>query len=348
MRRLLGFLLRIAFVTPILRFLNRRKITVLMMHGVAADREDDGWQPLWPRLTPARLDLVLGQLARHYRFISLDEAVDVIAGRKAPPRNGLVLTFDDGYRNNVTEALPVLQKHAAPAAFFIATGFVETRESYWIDRLDYALQQAPEDARLIEALGRTYDLRNLDRAALAEGYRRLRLGVKNSVPDDAQMLAEFDRISSELEKAAGTSIRDVIDVDRYVAVATWEQLASVAADGVEIGSHTVNHCRLTGIDHGEVAKQLAESKQTLEQKIGKPCRHFCYPNGDHDPAVAALVDAAGYASAVTTDNGLNRVGDNLMTLRRYPMPSGTDAFSNLLAVSGFAELPVIRSVLSRL
>ena len=348
MRRLLGILLRITFVTPVLRFLNRRKITILMLHGVAADREDGGWQPLWPRLTPARLDLVLGQLAQHYQFISLDEAIDVIAGRKAPPKNGLVLTFDDGYRNNVTEALPVLQKHAAPAAFFIATGFVETQASYWIDRLDYALQQAPEEARLIEALGKTYDLRNLDRPALAEGYRRLRLGVKNSVPDDEQMLAEFDRISSELEKAAGTSIRDIIDVDRFVAVATWEQLASVAADGVEVGSHTVDHCRLTGIEHDEVAKQLAESKRVLEQQIDRPCRHFCYPNGDHDRAVAALVGEAGYTSAVTTDNGLNRVGDDLMTLRRYPMPSSTDAFSNLLAVSGFAELPVIRSLAGRL
>lgn len=348
MRRLLGLLLRITFVTHILRFLNRRKITILMLHGVAADHEDAGWQPLWPRLTPARLDLVLGQLARHYQFMSLDEAVDVIAGRRAPVRNGLVLTFDDGYRNNVTEALSVLKKHRAPGAFFIATGFVETGASYWIDRLDYALQHAPEEARLIEALGKSYDLRNLDRQSLAEGYRRLRLGVKNSVPDDEQMLAEFDRISTQLEEAAGTSIRDVIDVDPYVAVATWEQLSGVAADNVEIGSHTVNHCRLTGIDHAEVAKQLAESKEALERKLDRPCRHFCYPNGDHDRAVAALVDKAGYISAVTTDNGLNGVGDDLMTLRRYAMPSSTDAFSNLLAVSGFAELPVIRSVAGRL
>ena len=348
MRRLLGLLLRITFVTHILRLLNRRKITILMLHGVAAEHDDAGWHPLWPRLTPARLDVVLGQLAQHYQFISLDEAVDVIAGRKAPPKNGLVLTFDDGYRNNVTEALPVLKKHGAPAAFFIATGFVETRESYWIDRLDYALQQAPEEARLIEALGKTYDLRNLDRPSLAEGYRRLRLGVKNSVPDDEQMLAEFDRISADLERAAGTSIRDIIDVDPYVAVATWEQLSDVAANGVDIGSHTVNHCRLTGIEHDEVAKQLAESKQTLEQKLDRSCRHFCYPNGDHDRSVAALVDKAGYISAVTTDNGLNRVGDDLMTLRRYPMPSGTDAFSNLLAVSGFTELPVIRRLAGRL
>jgi len=78
-KRLLGLLLRITFVTHILRFLNRRAVTILMLHGVAADHSEAGWSPLWPRLTPERLDLVLGHLSRHYQFISLEEAVEVIA-----------------------------------------------------------------------------------------------------------------------------------------------------------------------------------------------------------------------------------------------------------------------------
>lgn len=345
MKRLLGLLLRAAFVAHILRFLNRRKVTVLMLHGVAGEHPDASWHPLWPRLTPERLDLVLGQLARHYQFISLEDAVEIIAGRRAPVRNALVLTFDDGYRNNVSEALPVLRKHGAPGAFYIATGFVETQASYWIDRLDYALQRAPQEARLIEANGVTYDLRNLDRPALADGYKRLRLGVKNSVPDDAQMLAEFDRISSELERAAGTSVKEIIDDDPYASVASWSQLAAVAGEDVTIGSHTVDHCRLTGIPEGDVARQLTVSKQQLEDKIGRRCEHFCYPNGDHDGAVASQVKAAGYRSAVTTDNGLNAVGDDLMTLRRYAMPTHADAFKNLLDISGFYELPGVRKLM---
>lgn len=347
MKRLIGFLLRVMFVTHILRFLNRNKITILMLHGVAREHAEAGWRPLWQRLTPDRLDLVLGQLAQHYRFISLPEAVDIIAGRKPPRRNALVLTFDDGYRNNVTEALPVLQKHGAPATLYIATGFVETQESYWIDRLDYALQRAPQASRLIEAVGETYDLRDLDGEALADAYRRMRLAVKNSVSDDEQMLAEFDRISTELERAAGTSIRDIIDTDPYVSVATWSQLTDVANDGVEIGSHTVNHCRLTGIPADAVALQLADSKQQLTQQIGQPCAHFCYPNGDYDAAVVEQVRDTGYASAVTTEKGLNRVGDELMTLRRYAMPTHASAFSNLLDISGFRELPGISKMLDR-
>ena len=110
MKRLIALLLRATFVLHIVRFLNRKKVTILMLHGVAGDHAEAGWAPLWPRMTPERLDLVLSQLGRHYRFVSIDDAVDMIAGRKPALSNALTLTFDDGYRNNLTEALPVLEK----------------------------------------------------------------------------------------------------------------------------------------------------------------------------------------------------------------------------------------------
>ncbi|MBT8080887.1 MAG: polysaccharide deacetylase family protein [Gammaproteobacteria bacterium] len=349
MKRLIALLLRATFVLHIVRFLNRKKVTILMLHGVAGDHADAGWAPLWPRMTPERLDLVLSQLGRHYRFVSIDDAVDMLAGRTPALHNALVLTFDDGYRNNLTEALPVLEKHGVPATFYIATGFVETGESYWIDRLDYALQKAPDEARLVDAAGEAHDLRGLDREGLAAAYRRMRLAVKNSVADDEQMLAAFDRISGQLEEAADASISDIIDTDPYVSVASWQELREAAArGGVEIGSHTVNHCRLTGIDAHSVAQQLTDSMQHLEQRVGEGCRHFCYPNGNYDADVAGQVRAAGYASAVTTENGLNAVGDDLMTLRRFAMPGKEDAFTNLMAISGLSQLPVIRRFASRL
>ena len=348
MKRLLALLLRATFVLHAVRFLNRKKVTILMLHGVAGEHADAGWAPLWPRMTPERLDRVLGHFGRHYRFVSLDDAVDMIAGRKPVVDNAMVLTFDDGYRNNLTEALPVLEKHGVPATFYIATGFVETGASYWIDRLDYALQKAPDEARQVEAVGQSYDLRQLDRKQLAEGYKRLRLGVKNTVPDDEQMLSEFDRISGQLEEAANTSIRDIIDTDPYVSVASWQELRDVAQRGVEIGSHTVDHCRLTGVDKERVAQQLTDSMQHLQERVGEECRHFCYPNGDYDAGVAEQVRDAGYASAVTTDNGLNGVGDDLMTLRRYAMPAKDNAFGNLMAVSGLGQMPVLRRIAGRL
>ncbi len=318
------------------RFFNRDKVTILMLHGVAGEHPEAGWQPLWPRLTPADLDRVLAQLAPHYTFVALPDAVAMLRGERPPVRHALVLTFDDGYRNNLDEALPVLERHGARPTLFVATGFTGERRPYWIDRLDYALQKAPDDARLLHAVGRDFDLRGLDRAGLARGYQSLRLAVKNAVPDDAGMLAIFDELSAQLEAAAGTSIDAVLDRDPWAGIAGWDELRG-AAGVADVGSHTVDHLRLDAIEPAEAERQLRESKAAVERELGTDCSLFCYPNGNYNAAVAALVHRVGYRGAVTTSSGLNAIGDDACTLRRYSFPNRATAFANRLAISGLRE-----------
>ena len=86
-------------------------------------------------------------------FVSLGDAVEMLAGRKPLVPYSLVLTFDDGYRNNITHALPLLRRNQVPATIYLATGHVEERRPFSFDRLDYALQHAaPADAA--QAVGR--------------------------------------------------------------------------------------------------------------------------------------------------------------------------------------------------
>ncbi|MBT8080175.1 MAG: polysaccharide deacetylase family protein [Gammaproteobacteria bacterium] len=342
MKKLLRLIVRCFGLVHILRFLNRRKVTILMLHGVAGDHPEAGWQPLWPRVTPGKLDTVLTQLGRHYEFVSLDDAVEMLSGSQPMRNNCLALTFDDGYRNNLTEAWPVLKKHGAPATFFVATGFVGSGRSFWIDRLDYALQTVDDRERLVAANGETFDLRGLARPQLAEHYTHLRLAIKNSVANDDEMLRIFDAISSSLEAKSGSTIDDVIETDPYVSVADWQELADVAREGVTIGSHTVDHFRLDAVPDEVVDSQLARSKADIESNLQRACTLFCYPNGSYTDAVCERTRRAGYRAAVTTEKGLNGIGDDLYRLKRYAMPAKATAFDNLLAISGFSELPLLR------
>jgi peptidoglycan/xylan/chitin deacetylase (PgdA/CDA1 family) len=271
----------------------------------------------------------------------------MVAGERPVIERALVLTFDDGYRNNIREALPVLRKHGAPATFFVATGFVGNGRSYWIDRLDYALQAAPDEARRFEASGLDFDLRGGSRAELANGYRQLRLAVKARIESDEEMLEVMHTLAESLEEAAGTSIEDVIGDDPFASVASWNELGKVAHDGVLIGSHTVDHLRLDGVDEHSMAGQLRYSKAEIEQRLGIECAFFCYPNGNFDAQVVAKTREAGYRAAVTTQRGLNAVGDDVYTLKRYGFPTRATAFDNLLAISGLAEAPVLRRLAGR-
>ena len=343
MKRLLLFLVSVSGLLSLWRYLHRKQITILTLHGVVDDNREARWRPLWERPSAARLDTILGQLSRHFTFLSLDEAVDIIAGRRPPVDYGLVLTFDDGYRNNVTDALPVLAAHDAPCTLFVATGFVESGRAFWIDRLDYAIQHAPDAARDIRHGAFHFDLRGLAREDLRTGYRDLRLAVKEAArDDDDEMLRIFAAMSDALERAGGGSIADVIDDDPFVSVASWSELAGAAADGVTIGSHTRDHRLLAAIPAADIDHQLTASKRDIEERLALECRHHAYPNGSHDDVVVERVKAAGYASAVTTQIGLNRVGDDPYRLKRYSFPTGQSAFRNLVTISGVLELPIVR------
>ena len=89
------------------RYWNRKSITILALHGIAGRHTSASWTPLWARPTPEQMRKVIGQIGNHYKFISLDHAVRILEGTAPNVDHGLVVTFDDGYRNNLAEALQV-------------------------------------------------------------------------------------------------------------------------------------------------------------------------------------------------------------------------------------------------
>jgi peptidoglycan/xylan/chitin deacetylase (PgdA/CDA1 family) len=105
------------------------------------------------------------------------------------------------------------------------------------------------------------------------------------------------------------------------AYMSWDQLAQLRDAGMEIGAHTVDHQMLTRLDLPEMQRQIAQSRQDLEQTLGISVSSFCYPVGDYDATVVDQVRAAGYASAVTTRWDSNYA--DLLTLPRRRVAGGT-------------------------
>jgi peptidoglycan/xylan/chitin deacetylase (PgdA/CDA1 family) len=97
---------------------------------------------------------------------------------------------------------------------------------------------------------------------------------------------------------------------------TWELVQELSTKGISFGSHTSNHFVLTLEEASVVGKELAESKQELEARIGTPVVTLAYPNGRHNAAVRAAAAAAGYEIALTTENRINRNGCDLLALGR--------------------------------
>jgi peptidoglycan/xylan/chitin deacetylase (PgdA/CDA1 family) len=320
------------------RFLHRHEVVILMAHGVMDLHEHASWVPLRPQLSSSRLERAIRTLSRHYRFVSLQDAVDMVTGRTRVRPHSLVLTFDDGYRNNLTHALPILRRWRVPATIFVATGHVDARTPFWFDRLDYALQQAPISEREVRVGPGEVRLSGVDRASLRASYATLRETAKRVHANDADMLRELDGLAAELEAESGRRLADIFERDPWSAVLTWDELRSADAAEVSIGSHTVDHVRLERVDPRIAADQLIRSRQAIETHTGRPCRHLAYPNGGFNADTVSTARACGYTAAVTTVEGSNRVGDDPLTLRRRPLPDTDDPTEILASVSGLSDL----------
>jgi len=87
------------------------------------------------------------------------------------------------------------------------------------------------------------------------------------------------------------------DDPEQLATMNWDELREQAARGVAIGSHAVSHPHLTTLSEDDLRRELNESKEELEDRLGRPCEDLAYPYGEHDQRVRAAARAAGYRRA---------------------------------------------------
>jgi peptidoglycan/xylan/chitin deacetylase (PgdA/CDA1 family) len=290
-----------------------------MVHGVVDDALQTTWHPLRKQLSVKDLDRSLTTLAKHYRFISMDKAVAMLAGKEPLQPYSLVLTFDDGYRNNITHALPILQRHNAPAIFFLSTGHVERREPFWYDRLDYAIQHLRQEQHIYFS-GKIFLFRPNQEEISRITFSSLRHMIKTDNRPYTETMLEVNQMTNNLEDNGSCRLADVFEKDHCTAIMTWEETRWAANQGVTIGSHTVDHSILDRLDEVAAREQLTISKKTIEQHTGKQCAFFCYPNGNWDKNIVSLVRETGFIAATTTDTGSNKVGGELLTLHRFTFP----------------------------
>ena len=313
----------------------RNDIAILMLHGVM-DKEsaDSSWLPMRKQLSPNRLDNALKVLKKKYKFIALGTAVDMLMGNKPIEPHCMVLTFDDGYRNNLTHALPVLVKYGVPATIFLSTGHITRREPFWYDRMDYAIQHLRKD-HVIHIESKEIRFFRNDRKALATAFKDLRYTLKDSPDNYASTLHKIHEIVVDLETHAEKKLSDIFEIDPWTSLMTWDEVKRATQKNVTFGSHTVDHLLLGKLEEHIIREQLLLSKESIENHTGIPCPFLCYPSGNFSPQAMNIAGQCGYTSAVTTINGLNHQEKTpLLALFRNSFPSSEQTVSILGGASG--------------
>ncbi len=260
--------------SPTVRALSSRMPVVLLYHGVPAERGEPG------------MDAALFE--RHVRFLKEHcepiraDALDRPRGRFDPVR--VLLTFDDGLRNNAEVAAPILRRYGVPAVFFVSSRHAAGGRYLWFSYLSALEAWFPGSG--FTFMGQHVDMSPGSRVASLEGLRRQLLALR---PHPAAM---YDAIESE-----GPRLEEFVPEDRLKADysgMTPDQVADLAADPLfTLGVHTVDHPFLPYCEPDEIRRQLERNKAWLEQVGGRPCDSVAYPSGAYDPRVLDLCRELG-------------------------------------------------------
>lgn len=287
---------------------------ILLYHRVSDDAADCHGLAVGPATFAAHLRL----LRSHYYVESLETLISRLPD--ADYRDGtVVVTFDDGYSDNLTAAYPIAAAASVPLTVFVTVRPVMENHLFWWDELATAVFQVSAVAETLRLkLDTEYAFGLTTPAHRQLTYGRLHDLLKRMGAEDRE------RVLAQLRPAA-PSDRRAAATGRPMTLAELRELA--ALPGVGVGAHTMSHSMLAALSHAEQAYELRESRRVLESILGQPVPFAAYPFGkpsDISKATCLLAAGAGYRAALTTRPGTVTPSSPAHALPRLSVHDWTD------------------------
>ena len=275
------------------------------------------WDPFDLATSEERFAEHLESLRRLATPVSLDELVRGMQEASLPPR-AVAVTFDDGYAETLYRAKPLLERFEVPATVFVASGYLG-REFWWdeLARLVGCARFLP-DRLSLPINGETVELElgPTRSAAASDETQRHRTAVTRSLYRLLRGLSSETRgraIAQLWEGVGGAGSGR--PEHRGLEPSELQELAR--GEMISVGSHTVSHPGLTELPEPEVRRELADSKEKLEQLLDRPVAGFSYPNGLLTADTVTAVTACGYSYACTSRGDVARRQTSLHELPRF-------------------------------
>lgn len=267
--------------------------TILTYHRVAPRcRRDDAFAPSASlEVSAALFREQLGFLKAGYDCLDIESFIGRLENPSPSARRAVLVTFDDGYRDFLESALPVLREFGVPAVVYATTGFLDRKAKPWLLEIESVLREAKSlSFSCGDSVfdGSTASLRDKWRA-----FDLLQKHLYQAGPLEAEKVLGMLRTPC---RSGGPAARNEL--------LNWEEILELDRNPlITIGAHGVNHIPLTSLTTEEARREIADSKKILEGRLGHPIRHFCYPYGSaahFGPRETGLAREAGFVTAVST------------------------------------------------
>lgn len=249
-------------------------------------------------------------LKQHFTIVDTRELAQIIERGEVTKQRYAVITFDDGYEDNYSQAFPVLKKHQVPAIFYVATDFIDSTHLPWWDEIAFLLRHSCGSRFHLLSTELSYALETTD--------------IDRTIQQAISAIKMLDNVSTD---------EVLVDIRRQFPEAfeqlqhrkhslfmTWPQLTEMSQNGMEIGSHTISHRILAKLTDEEQEKEIRESKTRLERHLQQEIHSIAYPVGRYfcyNSSSVNIAQDAGYQIGFNNEPGYHRSVANQLDLNRF-------------------------------
>lgn len=284
----LSYLLYYSGSFHIFALCRKRAFIILAYHSI----NNITLKPLEIEQDTACFERQIRYLKTNYKILSLTEFIEFRNNGKKYPPNSILITLDDGYRDNYINAYPILKKYKVPASIFLTVKPIETKIPLFFDLLRFAILKTPRLILDISDLGlKKYILEKENKYSLFITIKEIINYSKSLNEDSKEILIKI------IYTRLGLDINDIDNMQGYLS---WDQIKEMADNSIEFGSHTMTHPQLSSLSLEKCKEELSESKKIIEARIGRKVRTIAYPFGgrkDYNEMVEKVALEAGYEHA---------------------------------------------------
>ena len=303
------------------RFLtSSRKASLIFVYHRVAEPAADPWALC---VSPEHFDEQLALLKRIADPVPLNTIVCARSSKELPARP-VGITFDDGYKDNLLNATPILEKHGLHATVFVSSGFIDATAEVWSDELARLILLSDQDARVLASKLHLEPDPSLPSARSHQPWysweapREIRHWIYRALYEKLLLLTPAQRDSTLEEVRQWSDMADKLERAGWLTSSELSRLAQSAS--IEIGGHSFTHPVLSGLCHEEQQQEVRRNKEHLEAATGCRIRHFAYPYGKKDHFNADTVKAvqsSGMQSACANYGRLVTSRSDRMAMPRF-------------------------------
>ena len=246
-------------------------------------------------------------LKQKYDVVSLDTATHFLVAKRQVARPLAVITFDDGYLDFHDVAFPILNEFALPATVFLPTAHIGEDKPLAHDRIFWLLRQALKQPKILKECLQNEPINFADK----------NINIRNLLKlTDSLVYLPHSRREAVIARLEDALMPQNVNYPAEYKLLDWDMVRFMERKGISFGSHTRNHVVLPLETDEIIHDEISSSRLEIEQQLGKRVWSFAYPNGEYNESIRQATAKAGFKTAVTTENRINAVGADTLTLGR--------------------------------